>query len=413
MPRKSKPSYLLHRPTGQARVRLGGKDHYLGEFGSDESKQRYEKIISDWLGGQDPSRSMLTIDDLTLAFCAWGEDYYRRFDGAPSGELQNIRGALEPLTKLFGNTPISCFGPLRLKSVREEMVSRAWCRTNINRQIGRIKRVFAWGAENEIVPPAVFQGVRSVAALRLGRTSARESKPIMPVDESIVMATLPELSSVLRAMIRLQLLCGMRPGEVCIVRPCDISMRTDGVWVYRPAQHKNAWRDKSRVIFIGPEGQEVLRTFLDRPAESLCFTPSESEVERSATRRENRKTPMTPSQAARQPKPRHYTDKYTADSYGKAVRRACRHRMPADLRAPRNMKESIEIRSARLRRRVEWESANVWSPNRLRHLRATMVRERFGLEVASVVLGHSGLKVTEVYAQRNEQAAADAIRQIG
>jgi hypothetical protein len=42
-----------------------------------------------------------------------------------------------------------------------------------------------------------------------------------------------------------------------------------------------------------------------------------------------------------------------------------------------------------------------------------LVRERFGLEVASVVLGHSGLKVTEVYAQRNEKAAAEAMRQIG
>jgi len=68
-------------------------------------------------------------------------------------------------------------------------------------------------------------------------------------------------------------------------------------------------------------------------------------------------------------------------------------------------------REGRLQRRAEWEATNVWSPNRLRHLRATMVRERFGLEVASCVLGHSGLKVTEVYAERNEKAAADAMRQ--
>ena len=60
MPKKRKPSYLLHRPSGQARCRIVGRDHYLGEYGSDESKQRYEQIVSDWLGGQDPKRSLLS-----------------------------------------------------------------------------------------------------------------------------------------------------------------------------------------------------------------------------------------------------------------------------------------------------------------------------------------------------------------
>lgn len=118
MPKNRKPSYLLHRPTGQARVRFGGRDHYLGEYGGTESKQRYEKIVADWLGGQDPRFSLLTVDDLALSFCAWGEDYYRRSDGTPTGELRNIRKALEPLTMLFGNTLLRDFGPLRLKASR-------------------------------------------------------------------------------------------------------------------------------------------------------------------------------------------------------------------------------------------------------------------------------------------------------
>jgi integrase len=228
MPTKSKPSYLLHRATGQARVRIGGKDHYLGEYGSGESKQRYEQIIADWLTGQDPRRSLLKIEDLAISFCEWGKEYYRRADGTPTGELRNIQEALEPLIKLFGNTLVRDFGPLRLKSVRNEMISRGWCRTHVNHQIGRIKHLFAWGTENEIVPPSVYEGVRAVAALRAGRTSARKAEPIKPVAESVVLTLLPHLTTVLQAMIRLQLLCGMRPGEVCIVRPCDITMRTDG-----------------------------------------------------------------------------------------------------------------------------------------------------------------------------------------
>ena len=32
------PSYCLHKRSGRAVVRLNGKDHYLGEYGSPESK---------------------------------------------------------------------------------------------------------------------------------------------------------------------------------------------------------------------------------------------------------------------------------------------------------------------------------------------------------------------------------------
>jgi len=32
MPAKRKPAYQHHKATGQAKVRIDGKDHYLGEF---------------------------------------------------------------------------------------------------------------------------------------------------------------------------------------------------------------------------------------------------------------------------------------------------------------------------------------------------------------------------------------------
>ncbi len=56
----------------------------------------------------------------------------------------------------------------------------------------------------------------------------------MPVEDSTVEATLPYLSAVVADMIRLQRLTGMRPGEVCAVRPCDVD-RSEEVWTYRPA----------------------------------------------------------------------------------------------------------------------------------------------------------------------------------
>jgi len=48
-----KPAYLLHKPSGQARVRIDRKDRYLGNYGSPESREAYDDIIADWFARQD------------------------------------------------------------------------------------------------------------------------------------------------------------------------------------------------------------------------------------------------------------------------------------------------------------------------------------------------------------------------
>lgn len=54
-----------------------------------------------------------------------------------------------------------------------------------------------------------------------------------------------------------------------------------------------------------------------------------------------------------------------------------------------------------------------WSPNQLRHLRAGEVEERFGIEAANAVLGHTNIRTTEIYARRKLQIATEVTRQIG
>ena len=41
-----------------------------------------------------------------------------------------------------------------------------------NYRIGRIKRVLKWAASEELIPPNVFEGLRTVDGLRMGRTTA-------------------------------------------------------------------------------------------------------------------------------------------------------------------------------------------------------------------------------------------------
>lgn len=47
MSRRRPPAYCHHKPTGQARVRISGKDYYLGSYGSQESRDRYAEVVSE------------------------------------------------------------------------------------------------------------------------------------------------------------------------------------------------------------------------------------------------------------------------------------------------------------------------------------------------------------------------------
>src|SRR5262249_36105192 len=122
---------------------------------------------------------------------------------------------------------------------------------------GRVKRVFKWAVAEELVPPAVYQGLAAVAGLQKGRTAAREAEPVEPVEPAHVVAVLPFLSRHCRAMVELQRLTGMRPGEVGGLKPAEIA-RAAEPWVYRPDRHKTAHRGKVRVIPIGPRARALL-----------------------------------------------------------------------------------------------------------------------------------------------------------
>jgi integrase len=124
-------------------------------------------------------------------------------------------------------------------------------RSECNRRVSLIKRIMKWAVSEELVPPAVYQAVASVPGLQRGRTTARETVPVGPVDDAVVDATLPFLNRHVRGLVEFQRLTGCRPGEACSVRRSDID--TGGhLWLYRPHRHKNAYRGLTRTIVLGP-----------------------------------------------------------------------------------------------------------------------------------------------------------------
>jgi integrase len=112
----------------------------------------------------------------------------------------------------------------------------------------------------------------AVAGLRRGKTSAKDRPRIKAIDDATVDATLERLPPIVGDMVRLQALTGMRPAEVCQLRPGDID-RTSDTWAYRPTSHKTQHHDRERIVYIGPKAQEILTPYLLRAADSFCFSP--------------------------------------------------------------------------------------------------------------------------------------------
>ena len=419
MPKKtvrSRPKYTLHRGTGQARVRINGKDHYLGEHGSADSRERYEELMRLWFDRQgDVSLKNFTVDDLAILFLQYAEGYYVK-NGEPTSEVNNMRIALRPLVRLFGQIRVADFRPADMKRIRDLMIVDGIARTSINRQLGRIKRVFRWGVEEGHVPASVFAGVTAISGLRAGRSGAVESEPIKPVSVDAVEAVEPFVSRQVWGMIRLQLATGMRPGEVAQMRGCDLNM-SGATWEYSPASHKTQHRGKQRVVFIGPRGQEVIREFLKADLNAFLFSPADAREEFDAKRKANRKTPITPSQRARQRIKRPIRTpgiRYTVCSYGQAVRNGCElaFGLPDELRKIPDSLSDAE-KEDRRRRASEWRKEHCWHPHRLRHSAATMLRREFGIEAARTVLGHTSAAITEVYAEIDQDKARAVMAKIG
>jgi integrase len=404
------PQPTRHR-TGQAVVRLCGRDFYLGIYGSAEAKTKYDELITQWLAnGRRLPEARCTVNEVILAYLRHCKGYY---SNSPK-EVDKVVFALRPLKATFGRLPADEFGPLKLKATRDRMLETQkrtverivtegkqkrkekqtltylLARRTINQRIGVVKRMFKWAVENEIVPASIHQALSAVPGLKEGRSSAKETEPIRPVKPEQVEAVLKVVNRHLAAMIRLQRLTGARSGEIVVMREADIDMthRNEGLalWVYRPTRHKNSHRGQSRSIYLGPQAQEVIKPFLGKGADAYLFSPREAVAERMSELRKTRKSKVQPSQRSRAkavPK-RKPGLLYTSQSFWRAVTSAC-------------VKAGIEP----------------WHPHQLRHAAATEIRRIHGVEMARIILGHSTAFTTEIYAEADQGKAMEVMTRMG
>jgi integrase len=411
---------------------LGGRrDVMLGKYGTAASRQEYARVLAEWdaagrrLVGSQRNHDV-TVNEVILAFWKHAEQHYRDPDGHPTAELAKFKLSLKPLKELYGLKRAADFGPLALDAIRLRLVDAdpgrrgtRLSRNEVNKRVRQIKRVFKWAVAQELVPATVYHALQAVSGLARGRTKARETEPVRPVADALVDAIRPYVMPEVWAMVELQRLTGMRPGEACVVRACDIDM-SGPVWLHRPNRHKTAWRGRERVIALGPRAQAIVRPFLTLNTEAYLFSPVQALAERSASLRARRKSKVQPSQRNRRARNRRRppSDRYTTGSYQRAIHRACDRAFPAPSELARRPGERPSAWRSRLgagkwSELKAWQAAHRWHPSQLRHNFATMARRHYGLEAAQVVLGHSKADVTQVYAERDLTLALKVASEVG
>jgi len=377
-PKQWPPAIYHHKKSGRDRVRIDGKDVYLGPHGSREARAAYAKLLADVaegrpVAGEEVAASAMEVDDV---LAEWWAQAARKYSQR-GREATNFRAALRPLSRLFGTTAASEFRSDQLEGLRLAMATGSWmtdaergkaagksgrrpvgwCANVCNRACGRVKTVWRWAERKGYVPEGRWAHLCSLPPIAANDATARHTKARRAFEG-------PELEMVCRAcprpvaaMLRLQYLTGMRSGEVRIMRACDVDRSAD-VWVYAPFQHKNDWRGQERHVYLGPEAQAVLLPYLleaESPA-AFLFRPT---IRRAK-------------------------DHYGAETYAHAVRRA-------------GIEAGVEN----------------FHPYLCRHAAKRRIAREMGLEAARVMLGQKSIQSAAGYDSGPDgKLAADVARKM-
>lgn len=395
MPREQKYPKKPHS-SGQARVKINGKPVYLGLWGSPESKEKFYRLMAEKaalaadLPLPDAPCHAITVAELLAEFTDWAKERYVK-NGRKTSESGMYKAACVPVLRLYGSIPADDFGPLALMACRQDLLKRH-CRTKVNSLVGRIRRIWKWGVVRELVSEAAWVRLQAVEGIRRGQ-GGKEMPPVLSAPEAAIAAIERDVLPPVWAMIQLQRFTGMRPGEVTIMRTCDIQQDDPSLpeearglcWTYRPHSHKTEHHERGRLILLGPDARRVLEPWLRvYDPEAYLFCPREAVAYWQKLRRAARKSKVYGERLKRKFRCRGPGLRYTTESYGKAITRAC------------------------LDAKVE-----SWTPGQLRHNAATLIKRLYGREMVRLLLGHSSQALVDVYAENDLVSMAKAVAAIG
>jgi len=371
------PKIRLKR--GYYTVRIKGKDYHLGKDKT-LARKKAKAIMSQILMNEvRPAPVFRSVEDVLLLFLKENGQFY-------STSNTTLRVVIREIALRFPDLSADEFDSLCLEEYQLSLAERHLARSTIKDRVNLVKQIYRWAAKKKLIPTSAWQDLLTVDNLKRGRTPAKEPKSIPPVDRKTLGRTLKYADPMIRDMALLQLYGGMRPSEMIMIRPCDITRGLEGVWLYTPLHHKTESKGKERRIFLGPKAQAIVLRYIDSAggweSSDYLFSPKRAHADRSARLRRARVSKVQPSQQGRRAcdrnKPlRYFADHYDKDSYRAAINRA-----------------------------IARAGVEHWTPYQIRHSAGTIARKIAGLDGAQAFLGHSDAKTTEIYAELDDSKAS-------
>jgi len=298
----------------------------------------------------------------------------------------------------YSEWPVDSFGPDELNAIKKKMLNykykagkqeKHYVRRGINDTLDWIISIIEWGVGRRIVQNETLIALqKEFKPLRMGEKGAIDKIKRQRVTEEEFNKVASISTSVIGDMLRLVWYTGMRPYEICEMRPFDILRDDSECWIYIPGrdktpvgQHKTTRYGKIKVIPLAGECINILsKRIKDFNSKKYIFSPQESRAEFQKTRRLNRKTPLSCGNRAgtnRKDNPkRKPKERYTNNSLAQACKRGCK-------------RAGIEE----------------FVPYDLRRTVATKTRAELGKEAAKTLLGHAEESTTDIYLLEEVQEA--------
>lgn len=290
-------------------------------------------------------------------------------------ELRFYRTAINDLITFLESIQFSVvtfeLKPNRIELWRKHLnTDRKVCRNTINKKVNVIKQMVHYAAVRELEPAQLMYNIDTIKPIKKGQGNFIDRPAIGPADWETVEKLMPYLDDMVRDMLLIMKHTGARPGEVRLIRPCDIDKSDPQAWVFCPERHKTQHHGKKRKIILNTDVQLILAKYLLRDPAMYCFPPSKKNNKNQGLH-------------------------YTTGSFAKVIARA--------VTSYNNDHPDSPIQ---------------FHANQLRHMKATQVCLEHGLEVTRCLLGHATTQMTKRYARTSVEVeelnrAKEAVKKIG
>lgn len=272
------------------------------------------------------------------------------------GEFQNFLVRIAPETRQGVN-----------RAGQRYTKKKAWSRTYINRLMKSCKKILAWGIFHGYLSPMYHESIQRFPGLTANSKGLPEREKRDAARDCDVIGTLPYLSPVIAAMVKLQRAACLRPSEICDLKVGDVIFTDSGATVDK-TQNKISRTGVHRQIAFGASEASILRQFCEgRSPDDFVFSQRQHIAWHVQRSRKNGKKSVSKKYL------QGFEDKITVETYDKNIKKACE----------RAMKDNPNIRA--------------WTPYQLRHASYSAISAVYGYDVASKVAGHLSPNLARVY----------------